>query len=73
MYKQMMLYSVTKLGMSTKEFCDRIYGLVKLLSQEVENCPGSISEQARKIYRICKRVELIVSDLQPYARVSYAP
>lgn len=54
---------------NTKDVCNRIYVLVKLLSQEVDNCSGSISEEARKVYRICKRVELIVSDLQPYAKV----
>lgn len=54
---------------NTKDVCNRIYALVKLLSQEVDNCSGSISEEARKVYRMCKRVELIVSDLEPYAKV----
>lgn len=56
---------------SAVETCDRIYATVKLVGQDVEKVQV-ITEEARKLHRLIKRTELLVSDLQPYCKPGLA-
>lgn len=65
-------YTYTTAMVNCLDVCGSIYGLVKAINAQVERM-DMLREEARKLYRYIKRVEVLVSDLQPYIGTSEDP